>query len=316
MSAVISRATGFPTGEYARQGLFQPLGIAPGEWAKDAEGVEFGSTGLTLSVRDMAKLGELYLNKGEWQGKQIVHPRWVQASTKSWVDTDDPNLGYGYYWWIDKPTKSFVAIGYGGQMIWVNPAKNLVVAVASIPPASPGSGAGDRQDPACASRGSSYTSASRARARVFHAYGYLRDHRRRRKAVPRPGGRAVARGPGRDRRGQDLQPVRAALRRRQEDGALPERRLRHRARRLARPRREGDDREVPAEVGLPAQDRLPSRADAARDREDRRPRRGGEGRDEGGGEAEGRAQGCAEARPAKAAAEEQPGRACRRGTER
>ena len=137
MSAVVSRATGFPTGEYARQGIFQPLGIVPGEWAKDAEGVEFGSTGLTLSVRDMAKLGELYLNKGEWQGKQIVHHRWVQASTKSWVDTPDPNLGYGYYWWIDKPTKSFVAIGYGGQMIWVNPAKNLVVAVASDPAREP-----------------------------------------------------------------------------------------------------------------------------------------------------------------------------------
>jgi CubicO group peptidase (beta-lactamase class C family) len=137
MSAVVSRATGFPTGEYARQGIFQPLGIVPGEWAKDAEGVEFGSTGLTLSVRDMAKLGQLYLNKGEWQGKQIVHPRWVQASTKSWVDTPDPNLGYGYYWWIDKPTKSFVAIGYGGQMIWVNPAKNLVVAVASDPAREP-----------------------------------------------------------------------------------------------------------------------------------------------------------------------------------
>jgi CubicO group peptidase (beta-lactamase class C family) len=137
MSAVVSRATGFPTGEYARQGLFQPLGIVPGEWAKDAEGVEFGSTGLTLSVRDVAKLGELYLNEGRWQGEQIVHTRWVRASTKSWTDTDNPNFGYGYYWWIDKPTKSFVAIGIGGQLIWVNPAKNVVVAVTSDPAREP-----------------------------------------------------------------------------------------------------------------------------------------------------------------------------------
>jgi CubicO group peptidase (beta-lactamase class C family) len=137
MSAAVSRATGFRTGEYARQGLFQPLGIVPGEWAKDAEGLEFGSTGLTLSVRDLAKLGELYRNNGKWRGEQIVHPQWVRASTKSWTDTDDPNLGYGYYWWIDKRTKSFVGIGYGGQMIWVNPAKNLVVAVTSDPAKEP-----------------------------------------------------------------------------------------------------------------------------------------------------------------------------------
>jgi CubicO group peptidase (beta-lactamase class C family) len=137
MSAVISRATGFPTGEYARQGLFQPLGIVPGEWAKDANGLELGSTGLTLTVRDMAKLGELYLRNGEWEGRQIVHPRWVAASTRSWVDTDDPRLGYGYYWWIDKPTKSYVAIGFAGQVVWVTPAKDIVVAVVSDPARAP-----------------------------------------------------------------------------------------------------------------------------------------------------------------------------------
>jgi CubicO group peptidase (beta-lactamase class C family) len=137
IAAVVSRATGFDLREYARQGLFQPLGIVPGEWEQDAEGIEFGSTGLHLSVRDMAKLGELYLNAGEWQGRSIVHSRWVQASTKSWTDTPDPNFGYGYYWWIDKPTQSYVAIGFGGQMLWVNPAKRLVVAVASDPQREP-----------------------------------------------------------------------------------------------------------------------------------------------------------------------------------
>jgi CubicO group peptidase (beta-lactamase class C family) len=137
VSAVVSRATGFPTGEYARQGIFQPLGIVPGRWLKDAEGLEFGSHGLELSVRDMAKLGELYLRHGEWKGEQVIHPRWVEASTRSWVDADDPNFGYGYYWWIDKPTKSYVAIGYGGQVIWVNPKKDVVVAIASDPAREP-----------------------------------------------------------------------------------------------------------------------------------------------------------------------------------
>jgi CubicO group peptidase (beta-lactamase class C family) len=137
MSAVVSRATGFTTTEYARQGIFQPLGIVPGEWERDSDGIALGSTGLHLTVRDMAKLGELYLNEGRWEGKQIVHARWVAASTKSWVDTDNPNFGYGYYWWIDKPTRSFVAIGYGGQLVWVNPAKKVVVAVTSDPAREP-----------------------------------------------------------------------------------------------------------------------------------------------------------------------------------
>jgi CubicO group peptidase (beta-lactamase class C family) len=137
MSAVVSRATGFPTREYARQGVFQPLGIVPGEWEEDSDGIALGSTGLHLTVRDMAKLGELYLNEGRWEGEQIVHARWVAASTKSWVDTDDPKFGYGYYWWIDKPTRSYVAIGYGGQLIWVNPAKKVVVAVTSDPAREP-----------------------------------------------------------------------------------------------------------------------------------------------------------------------------------
>jgi CubicO group peptidase (beta-lactamase class C family) len=137
MSAAVARATGFTTREYARQGFFQPLGIVPGEWSTDAEGIHMGSTGLTLALRDMAKLGELYLANGEWRGRQLVHPQWIRASTKSWVDTPDPNFGYGYYWWIDKPTKSYVAIGYGGQMLWVNPARHVVVAIASDPAREP-----------------------------------------------------------------------------------------------------------------------------------------------------------------------------------
>jgi len=137
ISAAVSRATGFPTREYARQGVFQPLAIVSGEWATDADGIHLGSTGLEVTVRDLAKLGELYLREGKWKGDTIVHRRWVEASTKDWVTTDVPEFGYGYYWWIHRPTKSYAGIGFGGQLLWVNPAKDLVVAVASDPRREP-----------------------------------------------------------------------------------------------------------------------------------------------------------------------------------
>lgn len=136
-SAIIHRVEAIPTRQYAQEKIFRPLGIKPGEWPADAEGITFGSTGLTLTLRDMAKLGEFYLRKGEWQGRQIVPKRWVELSTKDRVDTDDPNLGYGYFWWIDRKTKSYLAIGYGAQIVAVTPEKDLVVAIVSDPANSP-----------------------------------------------------------------------------------------------------------------------------------------------------------------------------------
>lgn len=133
VSAIVHRSAGIPTKQYAQEKLFTPLGIQPGEWPADAEGITFGSTGLTLTLRDLAKLGELYLRKGEWRGRQIVPKVWVELSTKDRVDTDDPNLGYGYFWWIGRKTKSFAAVGYGGQIISVYPEKDLVVAIVSDP---------------------------------------------------------------------------------------------------------------------------------------------------------------------------------------
>jgi CubicO group peptidase (beta-lactamase class C family) len=133
VSAIVHRTSGIPTKQYAQETLFTPLGIRPGEWPADAEGVTFGSTGLTLTVRDMAKLGELYLRNGEWRGRQVVPKKWVELSTKDRVDTDEPNLGYGYYWWIDRKTKSYLAIGFGAQIIAVTPEKDLVVAIVADP---------------------------------------------------------------------------------------------------------------------------------------------------------------------------------------
>jgi CubicO group peptidase (beta-lactamase class C family) len=133
VSAILHRTTELPARVYGQDVLFRPLGIRGGAWPSDAEGITLGSTGLTLTVRDMAKLGELYLREGVWEGRQIVPKIWVDLSTRDRVDTDDPNVGYGYFWWIDREAKGYAAIGFGGQVIAVYPERDLVVAVTSDP---------------------------------------------------------------------------------------------------------------------------------------------------------------------------------------
>ena len=137
VSAIIHRTTELPVRLYAQDELFRPLGIRGGAWPSDAEGITLGSTGLTLTVRDMAKLGELYLREGEWEGQQVVPKVWVDLSTRDRVNTTEPNVGYGYFWWIGREPKSYAAIGFGGQVIAVYPDEDLVVAITSDPQSPP-----------------------------------------------------------------------------------------------------------------------------------------------------------------------------------
>ena len=97
----------------------------------------FGAMAWSLKVRDLAKLGELYLRGGRWRGRQLVPERWVRVSTRAHVATDDTLVGYGYLWWIGKQPNSFAAIGYGGQMVSVLPAQDLVVVVTADPSPPP-----------------------------------------------------------------------------------------------------------------------------------------------------------------------------------
>ncbi|MUZ75548.1 serine hydrolase [Agrobacterium vitis] len=86
----------------------------------------------TLSARDAARFGQLFLNNGRWDGKQVVPASWVRESTKPYSATDRGSMGYGYLWWTLNP-KVFgpgaaLASGYGGQAIAIVPSKRLVVA--------------------------------------------------------------------------------------------------------------------------------------------------------------------------------------------
>jgi CubicO group peptidase (beta-lactamase class C family) len=136
LSAVLTEATGMSTAEYARRKLFRPLGIDEGGlWPADPQGITRGAVGLQLRPRDFAKLGELYLRGGRWNGRQIVPADYVRESTTMQVRlAPRPGHGYGYHWRVadalggqaNRPF-SFAALGYAGQSIAVVPSHDLVV---------------------------------------------------------------------------------------------------------------------------------------------------------------------------------------------
>ena len=126
LSAVLQQVTGMNPLDFAKQALFEPLGISQIAWDLDADGIPIGGWGLHLTPRDMAKLGYLYLNDGMWDGKRIVSAEWVKAATQKHTDTDNI-LGYGYQWWIYPSYGAYAALGLYGQMVFVAPEANLIV---------------------------------------------------------------------------------------------------------------------------------------------------------------------------------------------
>lgn len=126
LSALLQRQVGTTTEEYASQKLFRPLGIVPSPWLKDASGITVGGYGLSLTLRDLAKLGQLYLNRGQWEGRSIIPPAWVDASVIARVDTPWTRGAMGYLWWVWQD-KGFRAGGRYGQQIAVFPSQRLVV---------------------------------------------------------------------------------------------------------------------------------------------------------------------------------------------
>jgi CubicO group peptidase (beta-lactamase class C family) len=133
IAEVVRRATGQPLDEFARTTLFEPLGINDVTWARVRGDTDAGG-GLRLRPRDMAKIGQLVLAGGRWNGNQIVSKVWIDASTTpSAVATDGQS--YGYLWWGGRasanrrPVPWIGALGRGGQSIRVVPQLDLVVVV-------------------------------------------------------------------------------------------------------------------------------------------------------------------------------------------
>jgi CubicO group peptidase (beta-lactamase class C family) len=137
LSAILSKSTKTSTLDFAKQNLFEPLGIQSAYWHQGPQGYYIGGFGLGLSARDLAKIGFLYLNNGYWNGQSIVSEYWVKESTDQQIQAFSHPIygtfGYGYQWWVKKVDgcSSFRAWGRRGQFIVVVPELDLVIAVTS-----------------------------------------------------------------------------------------------------------------------------------------------------------------------------------------
>ncbi|MGH9766199.1 MAG: serine hydrolase domain-containing protein [Blastocatellia bacterium] len=123
LSVIITRQSKMSLLEFARRRLFAPLGIKALSWDTDPQGFCEGGSELHLTARDMARFGFLYLNAGQWEGKEIVPAEWVRESLRPHAAKDPLWADYGYQWWIgqDDELPSFSAFGYGGQVIHITP---------------------------------------------------------------------------------------------------------------------------------------------------------------------------------------------------
>lgn len=114
---------------YLQEKVWQPLGMEfDATWSidKKKDGLEKTFCCLNARARDFAKIGRLYLNKGNWQGKQLVPQSWVEKSTKAETKEGIASF-YQYQWWLPTKNGDFMADGHLGQYIYVNPAKNLII---------------------------------------------------------------------------------------------------------------------------------------------------------------------------------------------
>jgi len=127
-SGMIQRVSGSSEEAFAREHLFGPLGITEYQWEHAADGLTFGAFGLWLKPRDMAKIGQMLVQAGGWNGHRIVSSEWLAEATSPHTQAGD----YGYYFWL-LPDGSFEAEGHGGQVIRVWRALDLTVVMTADP---------------------------------------------------------------------------------------------------------------------------------------------------------------------------------------
>ena len=132
LSAIITRATGVSTENFAREYLFEPLEISEYYWMRDPQGYNHGGTRLYLKPKDLARFGHVYLRKGRWNGKQIIPAEWIKESLYPHVNNYSP--GYGYHWWLNdfgglftEQRQGFSGNGFGGQYMFMVPELDLMV---------------------------------------------------------------------------------------------------------------------------------------------------------------------------------------------
>jgi CubicO group peptidase (beta-lactamase class C family) len=134
LSAILTRVTKTSTWDFAQDALFTPLGLRLARWTRDPQGIYFGGNEMLMSPRQMTAIGQLYLDRGAFKGRQIVPAAWVDTScvprtTSVW----DSDRQYGFGWWVQRfgrHTACF-AWGFGGQYIFVFRDLDVVIVATS-----------------------------------------------------------------------------------------------------------------------------------------------------------------------------------------
>jgi len=145
LSAIVQKVTGQKVIDYLEPRLFKPLGIVNKDWETNPEGINTGGWGLRITANDMAKFGQLYLQKGKWNGRQLLPESWVQEASTAHIQQNpkanaaeraksDDMQGYGYQFWRSR-FNSYRADGAFGQYILIFPELDAVIAFSSESPA-------------------------------------------------------------------------------------------------------------------------------------------------------------------------------------
>jgi CubicO group peptidase (beta-lactamase class C family) len=133
LAAIVEKKTGMKLVDYLQPRLFEPLGITNPRWEESPQGIALGGTGLNITTEDIAKFGQLYLQKGMWQGKQLLPEAWIAEATTAHIangtDIDsDWNQGYGYQFWRCRHN-AYRGDGAFGQYCIVMPEQDVVLAI-------------------------------------------------------------------------------------------------------------------------------------------------------------------------------------------
>lgn len=127
LSLVITKITGQSVEAYLKPRLFEPLGFGSYYWDNDKFGNSLGGWGLSVTLEDFAKLGQLYLDKGKWNDKQILNSQWCESATSRQTELVTDKISYGYHFWVG-PEKVFHMSGMFGQFVWIFPEEKFIVA--------------------------------------------------------------------------------------------------------------------------------------------------------------------------------------------
>ena len=136
LGRLIEKGSGLTLRDYAEAKLFAPLGITAFEWVRGYDGADIAASGLRLRPRDLARIGQMVLNGGRWEGRQIVSEDWLAQSFETRVNVD-VGIDYGYQWWLSpehaEGPPMIAGMGNGGQRLFIVPEHSTTSSRISIP---------------------------------------------------------------------------------------------------------------------------------------------------------------------------------------